>query len=1018
MSAALLFSLSAMQLLPQDAFATAVLPKELDLAPQLLAGVNSGPQPSTGNFNLTDGYSIEPVLWNLSLPSAVTFDGKGNIFVAEAGYAPGGLEAFPRILKVDTNGTISTLSDRVFYPPITDIQYHEGKIYVSNRGKISIVDAESGKTTDLIMGLRNLGDHRTNQIAFGPDGRMYFGTGSATNSGVAGEDNYEWLRVMPTFYGVAPFYDVPGKNITLSGQNFESSDIFTPVDPSDTATTGAFVPFGNSTTTGQQIIGDERCTACIVSAKPDGTDLQVVAWGMRNPYGLVYDTNSSRLLVSSVDADERGSRPIANDSDKVYSVNLSNSSGIGNFYGWPDFFGNAEPVTSGKFQSNSSSEPLQFLMQDHPPVEKPLALVDNDVTATQIALSNNSNFGFKGMAFMGEFGPESFSVFGSVGVPSPDSSNEFKIGNGTVGQKIVMFDPDTGNHTDFLTLKQPDPGFRPAGVEFTHDGSALYVVSVGKVEVKDKTPQGHPLSSPMPWYHKHTGVLWRITNSSTIDQGLAGEQEITASEIHLSPEMKDAKINAGEPPTNPDILYMYPGYKIRPVLWNLDKPGSFAFDDRGNMYVASTGITYGKQTTTPAIYKIDANGTLSVFVDRPLHGILSDIEFNKDNGLLYVAHRNVISTVNLTSGIVNDLVNGMPTSPYVTHPMGQLAFGPDGRLFFNVGGLSNLAVPDISDYGIGWIAEMPFMHEVPAIDIRLNGVNFQSDNFLTAEPDDTAITGGFRPFGVPAYEDQLIRGDIKCTACVYSINPDGTDLKVHAWGARSVYGMAFDDKGRLHWTNNGNDDKGIRRVTSDPDTVSVLDVGKDNLTFFGWPDYMGMGEPITAEKFNQSPVQQYPNMPLVKDLPPVTEPLVNLGAAVAATQVAFSTSDEFGLKGRMFLGEFGTSAPIQHVFQEPQELSPGEVMGRLVGQKVIAYDPDTGSMINFIAPTVADGSFRPVGLQFSPDGGKLYIASIEIHEVRQVTPSGALLSGPAEYPYAMSGVIWEVSPVNGTATGE
>ena len=48
-------------------------------------------------------------------------------------------------------------------------------------------------------------------------------------------------------------------------------------------------------------------------------------------------------------ADERGSRPIANDTEKIYIIDISNSSQLGKFCGWPDFFGNAEPVTDPKF---------------------------------------------------------------------------------------------------------------------------------------------------------------------------------------------------------------------------------------------------------------------------------------------------------------------------------------------------------------------------------------------------------------------------------------------------------------------------------------------------------------------------------------------------------------------------------------------------------------------------------------------------------------------------------------------
>lgn len=1027
-------------------------PKQLTLDPQLTVNINTGPMPKTNNFNLTKGFKIEPVLWNLSLASAVTFDDKGNVYVAESGYAPGGLEAFPRILRVDTNGTVETLVDRDLYPPITDIEYHDGKIYAANRGKITTVDVDTGKTTDIVMGVKNQGDYRTNQIAFGPDGRMYFGQGAATNSGVVGADNYEWLSIMPTYYGVAPFYDVPGQNITLAGQNFNSSNVFLPAKPASAnlATTGAFVPFGNSTHGGQTVAGSPLCTACITSSKPDGTDLKVVAWGLRDPYGLHFDPASGKLLVSSDGADERGSRPIANDSDKVYAIdalsssstsanatatttgaNVDNNNSSSKFYGWPDYFGNGEPVTDKKFQSKlgNGNHTLQFLMQNHPPVQKPLSLIGHGVRVTQIAISNNTNFGFKGKAFVSEFGSGAgYSVFGSVGVPSPGASlnnNPLNFNSTTAaatgniaGQKIITLDPKAGKYSDFMSLKHPDPSFRPAALRFTKDGNSLYVVSVGKAEIKDKTPQGYPLPAPMPWYYKNTGVLWRITNSSAVSQALANgnNSQIKPQTIQLSPQLKKAQINAGEPVTDPKDLRLPQGYKIEPVLWNLDKPGSFAFDDKGNMYIASTGVTYGKQTTTPTIYKIDgANGTVSVFVERPIHGILSDIEFDKNNGLLYVAHRNVISTVNVTSGVVHDLVNGLPTSAYVTHPMGQLAIGPDGRVYFNVGGLSNTAVPDISDYGIGWIAEMPFMHEVPAIDIHLNGVNFESDNFLTAEPGDKAVTGGFMPFGTAAYKNQLVKGDIKCTSCIFSIKPDGTDLKVHAWGARSVYGMAFDDKGRLYWSNNGNDDKGIRRVTADPDTVSVLDVNAKNLTFFGWPDFIGMGESITEKKFNESPAENYTNLPLVKDPLPATAPLVNLQEAVSATQLAFSTSDTFGFKGKMFIGEFGTSAPIQHLFQKPKERSPGDVMGRLVGQKVAMFDPDTGNLASFIEPSVVDAGFKPVGLQFSPDGSQLYVASIEMHEVRKVTPTGAILAEHHEWPFAMTGVIWKVTRDDGNS---
>ena len=57
--------------------------------------------------------------------------------------------------------------------------------------------------------------------------------------------------------------------------------------------------------------------------------------------------------------------PSANDTEKVYSIDISNSSQLGKFYGWPDFFGNAQPVTDPIFQSpRAPGKPLEFLMQN------------------------------------------------------------------------------------------------------------------------------------------------------------------------------------------------------------------------------------------------------------------------------------------------------------------------------------------------------------------------------------------------------------------------------------------------------------------------------------------------------------------------------------------------------------------------------------------------------------------------------------------------------------------------------
>jgi hypothetical protein len=48
-------------------------------------------------------------------------------------------------------------------------------------------------------------------------------------------------------------------------------------------------------------------------------------------------------------SDERSSRPIFNDTDKFHEIELGEPA----WYGWPDYAGNAEPVTDDRFQSRA-----------------------------------------------------------------------------------------------------------------------------------------------------------------------------------------------------------------------------------------------------------------------------------------------------------------------------------------------------------------------------------------------------------------------------------------------------------------------------------------------------------------------------------------------------------------------------------------------------------------------------------------------------------------------------------------
>ncbi|MDQ4102084.1 MAG: hypothetical protein M3115_07875 [Thermoproteota archaeon] len=471
--------------------------------------INSGPQPTTDKLNLTQGYSIEAIAWNLTLPTSVTFDGNGSMYIAESGYIYGELKPQPRILKVDQNGNVSLFVDRLLSEPVNDIEFNKnnGLLYVSHRGMISTVDA-GGLVNNIITGLPSMGDHHNNEIEFGPDGRVYVTIGVMTNSGVIGQDNvlHGWGPLM------TKLHDVPGQNITLAGQNFESGNPLIPADPNDNVTTGAFVPFGNATTEGQVIKGNPLCNGCIISANPDGSGLQLEAWGLRNPFGLEFN-GEGRLFASDNGADERGIRPIKDDDDKFQEIRLNATTTNGSappFYGWPDFFGNAEPVTDPKFQSpRANGTQLQFLMQNHPEVVKPLALIDHAAAVTQVEFPNDE-FGLGGKALIGEFGtmaPTTHSSHGEI--------QEALEGQAIIGQKVIALDLNTGNYTDFISLNAPDLSFRPVGLTYNEDENALYLVTIGKAEIKTQLPSGEPLPYPLPWAYPFTGTVWKVTPAGT-----------------------------------------------------------------------------------------------------------------------------------------------------------------------------------------------------------------------------------------------------------------------------------------------------------------------------------------------------------------------------------------------------------------------------------------------------------------------------------------------------------------------
>jgi hypothetical protein len=61
------------------------------------------------------------------------------MYIAEAGYAYGDTSAEPRILRVLANGKLeSVVEGEPLVGPVNDLLWHEGRMFVSHRGKVSL----------------------------------------------------------------------------------------------------------------------------------------------------------------------------------------------------------------------------------------------------------------------------------------------------------------------------------------------------------------------------------------------------------------------------------------------------------------------------------------------------------------------------------------------------------------------------------------------------------------------------------------------------------------------------------------------------------------------------------------------------------------------------------------------------------------------------------------------------------------------------------------------------------------
>jgi len=459
---------------------------------------------------LPTGYRAELVAAGLSAPVMTTFGPDGAAYVVESGHK---VDDPPGIRRVDIRGPDGGAAgesraasvagdDLARIHSFTGADWVEtgavtGAVFVGDALIVTITDRvvriePDGTVRTIVDALPGRGDHQANHPLLGPDGKVYFGVGSVTNAGVVGSDNaaYGWLKDNPGAH------DVPARDVVLAGRNYDDRDVLG--DLKTSVRTGAFVPFGTETVPGQVIPGNVKASGAILRCEPDGSALEVVAWGLRNPYGLAFAPDG-RLFATEHGMDNRSERHIVGDFDDLYLIEE------GRWYGWPDFASGIRLDDPRWGEGGQGREPV---LAEFPESDPPMPIVSfpPHAAANGLAISPGGAFGFVGQAFVALFGDLAPITTPRLATP--------------VGFKVVRVDLEERSILDFAVnriqgpaSKLPHDGFeRPSHCTFGPDGS-LYVTDFGEIDI---APERAGIR-----VQAGSGSLWRIRRDLSEPAGVA-----------------------------------------------------------------------------------------------------------------------------------------------------------------------------------------------------------------------------------------------------------------------------------------------------------------------------------------------------------------------------------------------------------------------------------------------------------------------------------------------------------------
>jgi glucose/arabinose dehydrogenase len=466
------------------------------------------------------GYTVQRFVTGLTAPTAIAFDADGSTLIAE-----GERDGEVRIIGFRHDGTpfnvwpqekqlllgFSTPGSWRMYGPVGGMVCYQGRILVSHRdadgmGVITSLDYHGNHKT-IVGSLPAQGDYGVTDLAISTTKhRLYFGVGTATNSGVVGHDNWAWVREHPLVH------DQPWHDVALLGYRFDSTNPLSGFfGPSDLAVTAIFQAYNHSNQTRIRGVSDSDGTnkpnGAIYWVSPDGGFPTVEAHGIHNPRGLAINEFDT-IYFTNGGMEMRGTRPVKDDPDALLRVLT------GTWYGFPDYTADLHSVSDPRYQP-----PQELLAPGGYPELRPC--IDTESSQLSSPIQNRdillkavfpSLSGASRIDIVPADGPfKEFHrnvIVALRGDRAPFATSGRPLAD-IPGYKVVRVDPDTHLVKDFIRNTAGKPRSRAGGnisllerpidVKFAPDGS-LFILDFGEMEMRGGEEHVTP----------GTGGIWRL----------------------------------------------------------------------------------------------------------------------------------------------------------------------------------------------------------------------------------------------------------------------------------------------------------------------------------------------------------------------------------------------------------------------------------------------------------------------------------------------------------------------------